>query len=427
MPTPHVLLVEDALAVDLAPLNLTRPTYELVCGGHSLIGLLAGRGIAPDVAPHAHLTAVARQRRRAVVEAGDFAEDIVDAPRLLINARLAPEPATLTRLLDAAAFAKNAVAAWDGETLAAAVIPATDGRSLVEQLRSRAIRWENLADDPCLGHAERIDLPGGLLRYPFDILSRHTTMLAAALAARVEADSTLIQRQDGLFVAEGAEVLPQVAVDSRGGPVVIDRGASVGPFTFFRGPVYVGSESTVNEHAALKDGVYVGRRCKVGGEIECAVISDFSNKQHFGFLGNAYIGSWVNLGAGTTNSDLKNTYGIVSVNVRGRKIASGLQFLGCMIGDYAKTAIQTAIYTGKTIGVASGVYGAAREDVPSFVNYPGSLAEATAIDPEIAITTMTRMYARRGRTPTAAEEQLMRDLFALTAGERPEMEMGLPR
>ena len=92
----------------------------------------------------------------------------------------------------------------------------------------------------------------------------------------------------------------------------------------------------------------LGHTTKIGGEIEASIVEPYTNKQHHGFLGHSYLGSWINLGAGTCNSDLKNTYGNVKMDYRGESVATGMQFVGCFMGDYAKTAINTGIFTGKT-------------------------------------------------------------------------------
>jgi UDP-N-acetylglucosamine diphosphorylase/glucosamine-1-phosphate N-acetyltransferase len=419
MSAVHVTLFEDEHVANLAPLTLTRPAYELLCGGGSLLATLAecrpqGKPLAVDVRVREYLKPLADERLAAMVQAGVFAAVNGETrPRLVLNARFAPTPDLIEPLVSRTLAADRSLVWKDGDTLVAAILPS-------------AVRYEPAAlvaaDSTDSAEPFTESLPSQLpplLRYPFDIIARHGEALNNALRHRISRNNGLTQTQDGLFVAAGATVAEFVSVDTTAGPVVIDTDARVGPFTFLRGPVYVGPGSTVNEQAALKDGVYIGRRCKAGGEIECAVLSDFSNKQHFGFLGNAYVGSWVNLGAGTSNSDLKNTYGTVNVQIRGKKVNTGLQFVGCMIGDFAKTAIHTAIYTGKTIGAATGVYAAVCEDVPSFVNYPGNMAEATAVDPAVAVTTMTRMYARRGQTPSAAEQDLLHRVFQETQRDRP--------
>jgi glucose-1-phosphate thymidylyltransferase len=174
----------------------------------------------------------------------------------------------------------------------------------------------------------------------------------------------------------------------------------------------------VIEHAALKHGVALGHTTKVGGEVEASIIEPYSNKQHFGFLGHSYLGSWINLGAGTSNSDLKNTYGNVSVEHRGKKIQTGMQFVGAIVGDYTKTAINTGIFTGKTIGVCSMVYGFVTTNVPSFVNYARLFGQVTETPVEVLVDTQARMFARRKVQQRPCDIQLLRDMYELTRHER---------
>ncbi len=164
----------------------------------------------------------------------------------------------------------------------------------------------------------------------------------------------------------------------------------------------------------LKDGVAIGARAKIGGEIEASIIEPLSNKQHHGFLGHSYVGSWVNLGAGTSNSDLKNTYGSVTMDYGGRRVPSGMQLVGCFIGDYAKTAVNTGIFTGKTIGVCSMVYGFVTTNVPGFTNYARSIGQVTEIGVDVAVATQARMFARRGIEQRDCDVELLRSLFELT-------------
>src|SRR5439155_23385047 len=128
--------------------------------------------------------------------------------------------------------------------------------------------------------------------------------------------------------------------------------------------------------------------------------------------------SWVNLGAGTCNSDLKNTYGLVNVDVAGEKIATSMQFLGATIGDYAKTAINTGIFTGKTIGVCSMVYGFVTTNVPSVVNYALLFGQVTEAPVEVMVATQRRMFERRGVAQRPVDIQLLRDLYELTIHQR---------
>ena len=125
------------------------------------------------------------------------------------------------------------------------------------------------------------------------------------------------------------------------------------------GPVYIGKKCKVKCGAKIYEGTSIGQVCKVGGEIEETIIHEYSNKQHDGFLGHAYIGSWCNLGADTNNSDLKNNYGSVDVILDGEnKTDTGLTFVGLFMGDHSKTGIDTMFNTGTVVGFCSNVFGA---------------------------------------------------------------------
>ena len=176
------------------------------------------------------------------------------------------------------------------------------------------------------------------------------------------------------------------------------------------------------EHAAIKHGVALGHTTKIGGEVEASIIEPYSNKQHHGFLGHSYLGSWINLGAGTSNSDLKNTYGQVNMEYGGRKVSTGMQFVGAIVGDYAKTAINTSIFTGKVVGACSMVYGFVTTNVPSFVNYARLFGQVSEAPVEVLVATQRRMFARRGVEQRPCDIQLLCDMHALTAHERARME-----
>ena len=199
---------------------------------------------------------------------------------------------------------------------------------------------------------------------------------------------------------------------------MLDEGATVGPFSLLSGPAHLGKNCRVIEHAAIKHGVALGHTTKIGGEVEASIIEAYSNKQHHGFLGHSYLGSWINLGAGTCNSDLKNTYGQVNMEYGGRKVATGMQFVGADVGDYAKTAINTGIFTGKMIGACSMVYGFVTTNVPSFVNYARLFGQVSEAPVEVMVATQRRMFARRGVEQRPCDIQLLRDMHDLTADER---------
>lgn len=400
-----VLLFEDALVERLSPITLGRPAFAVSCAAERLIDLL--RRSLP-------VTVVGRVREHLqAIEEADYPElTVSDAlpqkTTLLLNARLVPSQTHL-RLIRELLAAPQPQLLTSGETLVAARI---DNPAL---LAGRPVE-EWLPTLRAAGLAERDAADWKLFDYPHDIVRHHQTCVGENLAERIRGDYR--QLHDGLFIGTNVTLGEHLTVDTRKGPILIEADATLGPFCFLRGPLYIGAAARINEHASLKDGTCLAHTTKVGGEVECSMIEPYSNKQHHGFLGHSYVGSWVNLGAGTSNSDLKNTYGTVNMQYRGQKVSTGMQFIGCMIGDYAKTAINTSIFTGKVIGACSMVYGFVTGNVPSFVNYARSFGQVTEAPVEVMISTQKRMFARRNKEQRSCDAQLLRDMYALTRHER---------
>ena len=185
---------------------------------------------------------------------------------------------------------------------------------------------------------------------PHELVAAHMNVFDVNLE-HIIASNGFTEKEPGLFLGEGTTIHPSCAMDTSGGPIIIDDGVTILPFTYMEGPIYIGRKSRIIEHAAIKEQTCIGHTCKVGGEVEFSAIQDYSNKQHHGFLGHSWVGGWVNLGAGTTTSDLKNTYGTIRMDYNGSRVDTGMQFIGSIIGDYVKTAINTSIFTGKLVGL----------------------------------------------------------------------------
>jgi len=162
-----------------------------------------------------------------------------------------------------------------------------------------------------------------------------------------------------VWIAEDVTLKPGVVLDASGGPIVIDEGAVVMPNAVLMGPCYIGKKSQIKIGAKIYPGTSIGPVCKIGGEVEDSIFQAYSNKQHDGFLGHSFVGEWVNLGADTNNSDLKNTYANVDFYSyeAGQKIDSGSMFMGCVIGDHSKLGINCSINTGTVIGVGANLWG----------------------------------------------------------------------
>jgi UDP-N-acetylglucosamine diphosphorylase / glucose-1-phosphate thymidylyltransferase / UDP-N-acetylgalactosamine diphosphorylase / glucosamine-1-phosphate N-acetyltransferase / galactosamine-1-phosphate N-acetyltransferase len=256
-----------------------------------------------------------------------------------------------------------------------------------------------------------------VFRFPHDVVATHMEEMSTAMQWRLK-HGEYTEIMDGVFGKSGVKIGAYAVVDASQGPIVMEENVRVGPFCLLSGPVYAGAGARVLEHAALKDGVSLGHTVKIGGEVEASVIEPYTNKQHHGFLGHSYLGSWINLGAGTCNSDLKNTYGKINIHYGDHKVATGMQFLGCFIGDYSKTAINTSIFTGKVIGVCSMMYGFVTSNVPSYVNYARLFGQTSLLPPDVMINTQKRMFDRRKVSQRECDKQLIRDMYDLTIDER---------
>jgi UDP-N-acetylglucosamine diphosphorylase/glucosamine-1-phosphate N-acetyltransferase len=206
---------------------------------------------------------------------------------------------------------------------------------------------------------------------------------------------------------EGARVYPGVIIDAEHGPVLIDEHATVRPGATIIGPAYIGRHATVLDRALIKANTSIGPWCKVAGEVGGTIFQGYANKGHDGHLGDSYVGEWANLGAGTTNSNLLNTYGevLMRASVNDPLEKTGQQFMGCIIGDHVKTAICTRLMTGVTLdtGAMFAMTASASGNIPPFAwctddTPPGARAFRLDKFLDIARTVM----ARRKVTPSEA-------------------------
>jgi UDP-N-acetylglucosamine diphosphorylase/glucosamine-1-phosphate N-acetyltransferase len=162
-----------------------------------------------------------------------------------------------------------------------------------------------------------------------------------------------------LAIDPSARVYPGAMLDLERGPIAIGEHAGVRPGAIVCGPAWIGPHTTVLDHALVKPSTAIGPWCKVAGEVGGTIFQGFANKAHDGHLGDSWIGEWVNLGAGTTNSNLLNTYGEVVARPLGPdgqpgpNERTGEQFLGAVVGDHVKTAIGTRIMTGAIVGTGT--------------------------------------------------------------------------
>jgi len=267
-----------------------------------------------------------------------------------------------------------------------------------------------------------------LIRYPWDLISRNgdeiVTDFALLTAGEKEKMRGLVYEgahlvnKNNLFLGDGTQIKPGTVLDAESGPIYIGRNVTVFPNATIEGPAYVGNGCMIKIGAKIYENTSIGEKSKVGGEVEESIIHSHSNKQHDGFLGHSYLGKWVNLGADTNNSDLKNNYGNVRVVVNGESIDTGSPFVGLTIGDHSKSGINTMFNTGTVVGVSSNVFGPGfpPKAVPSFAWGGAEGMTAYRIDKSLEVA--KRVMARRKVSLSAEEENVIRRVFELTREER---------
>lgn len=221
-----------------------------------------------------------------------------------------------------------------------------------------------------------------------------------------------------VVLGEGCAVGPGCVLDASSGPISIASGATVRPGVTLIGPCAVLEGATALDGAVIRANTVVGPRCKVGGEVSGTLFQGYANKAHGGYLGDSYVGEWVNLGAGTNNSNLLNTYSVVKSppHLHGVRAPTGLRFFGCVLGDHAKTSIGARIMTGTLVG--TGAMCASSEPPPGVIDRFLWLTDAEpsryrwARFEEVAITVMKR----RGVEPSAAYLRALRELHEADGG-----------
>lgn len=229
-----------------------------------------------------------------------------------------------------------------------------------------------LEDGALPADVEQIGCPGRVLaRRPWELIGLLHQTMQTDLSAMIEqrhagehgtagnipehgAGITVIE-PDNVWVHPTARVYPSVVLDAEHGPIVIEEHAVVRPGSIIIGPSYIGVGTTVLDRCLLKANTSIGPVCKVAGEIGSTIFQGYANKAHDGHLGDSYVGEWANLGAGTVNSNLLNTYGEIMARLRpsAHREHTGMMYLGSIIGDHVKTAINTRLMTGTIIGTGT--------------------------------------------------------------------------
>jgi len=387
----HLALFDDGFA-GLAPLTDLRPSFNLRTGALTTAERHAAYLNRPTSAvivppPLAHL-----MQMHCDTPVNHIPDTRDDKPWLLLNGRWPAINAHLPSELN------TAIVDPDGSVVAA-FLDAGEAARFIEA----GCELDDAIDVAPVEDA-------GLIRRPWDLLRGFDQRLRDDLARLAGSYQPLdlnahphvaVSGDEGIGIGDRVTIHPFVCLDATDGPIVLDEGVTVHPHSVIYGPCYVGPDSMLHARTDLGSSA-IGPRCKLGGEISGSILDGFSNKSHHGYLGDSYLGEWVNLGAGTTTSNLKNTYGWIRAraSLLEHPEHTGMQFLGSIIADHVKTAIGTRLSTGTVI--CTGAMLAVSTFPPRCVDRFAFLTDAgpKLADLDRFALVADRMMQRRGRRVT---------------------------
>lgn len=409
----HVVIFEGIRWDTFAPIALSKPTFLLRSG----MGTLLDKQI--ELLKPTRLTLWVRPQLAELVRVQVVPKLKVPAA---VNVPLDDEPALLAtgRTMHFATFEmpeEPAAVVEEGELVRFARVAHMSGLG-PDDVLNRSDKWKRVLDLPRTAPQGRyVDRLWDLVAWNEESLISDFVHWRGASESPHEGPWHLINPDD-IRLMKGAKLGAGCVLDASRGPIVLDVGASVGANAVIEGPCYIGQYSIISPQSTVRPGTTIGYVCKVGGEISNSIVSSFSNMPHHGFVGDSCVGSWVNLGAGTTTSNLKNTYGEVRMRIGEREIPTGLRWLGAMIGDHSKLAIGTRLNAGSYVGYSAQLNGSQfpPKFIPSFTFWTDQGMERYDVDKAIHVA--QRMMDRRDKPITALDEQIMR----YVASAAPEVE-----
>jgi len=404
---PRLYLVDDEVARSFDPLSTARPVGEL------LHGCQTGRGRwerAFGTPCSGHVVDTDLDGFDEPGSAPVLSQEAIGTTdtRWFVSSRFVPAETRLSEDLLGVRSGGGRVLVNAGRVVAVRIPESASHFGIVERIGS--------SDD---GDAP-VEIEGRWIDAVWELMSENPAQTRRDIEANFPSGSPTLPRgvevlgSGTVSVGENVSFEPGVVLDTRSGPIRLDDEVTVRAFTRLAGPSYVGRGSVL--FGGSLGAVSLGPVCKVRGEIEETVIAGYSNKAHDGFLGHSYLGRWVNLGALTTNSDLKNNYGPVRLRLPGGDVDTGLSKVGCFLGDHVKTGIGTVLNTGTLVGLGGNVFGGLMPPayVPPFSWGAGSDLVPYRFDKFVQVA--ERVMARRNVDLTVGLRSVLERVWDRTHG-----------
>jgi UDP-N-acetylglucosamine diphosphorylase / glucose-1-phosphate thymidylyltransferase / UDP-N-acetylgalactosamine diphosphorylase / glucosamine-1-phosphate N-acetyltransferase / galactosamine-1-phosphate N-acetyltransferase len=416
----RVLIFEDEFCGRLHPLAVLRPVYDIITGAMSVKSrLLINFEKKTEVALHCRniLAPLVKSENKKLK-----VNDIENDDYIFLNGRVSFPVRFLEQLVKKI---KPNDAIKSDDNLIAAKVKKDDIKKFKKIIESKSeVNTLSLKDFRDFNYKSPDDIkpePGiEIYDYPWDVFKNFYKNLLNDLLylecnkrnlKNIPKCTNVIEKKS-VCISTNASVHPYSEFDGSSGMIIIDEGATIEPFVYIKGPVYIGKNCVVKAGTKISGPTFIGDGSKVSGEISECIFHFCVNKQHDGFIGNTYACPFVNFGADTVTSNLKNNYSKVRVKFNGEQINTGMQFLGSIVGDHTKFGINTMLNTGTICGIFANVAGGGFPDkqINSFEwNIIGS--EITKYKIEEALSTAHIVMGRRHIEMSKEYESLVREVY----------------
>ena len=316
-----IAFFEDEKALNLEPLIINRPVFDLRYGSNSLLERMY------QFFPKSSILLWVRESIKnltAELYPSKNVNQIMDDNLIWLNARVIWNHKLIEKVLS-----KPSQKYTLGNNLIAANLNLNQSNTWLEAKKNEA------KVHPVVKCGEEIDCK--IIEYLWDLID---FIPEAVKETKIDFKNKV--KNENIYLNENL------------GPVILSKNVQVEPFCYLEGPLFLGEGTIIKSNSKISNSV-IGPYCKIGGEVSGTIFQGYANKSHYGFLGDSFVGEWVNLGAGTTNSNLKNNYKNVSMIINDQLINSNKLFLGSFIGDHTKTSIGTMLNTGTKIGIGCNV------------------------------------------------------------------------
>ncbi len=406
-----ICIFEDEKFDRLYPLTYLRPVSDLKCGASSLYEKIRRNYEDTEICFFIRPQLVNSFKKRNPQSSVNNLDDLKNDDLLFLNARL---------------LLKEKISPAEEE------IGIKDGLPAYIKVKKETISKISFSDfSEFLKNVSQIlpkkEVDLKLISYPWDLINENGEAIKDDFKAlgkkgvegEMHPQALIYGNPDNVYIAKGAKIHPFVVLDVKEGPIIIEENTKIFPFARIEGPGVIGKNSMILGGAKIRECTSIGPVCRVGGEVEESIIHGYSNKYHDGFLGHAYVCEWVNLGAFTTNSDLKNDYSNVSVHIKDELVDSKSIKVGSFIGDYTKTSIGIILNTGTVIGVMCNVVGSGKispKFIPSFCWYINNNFLKYSFKKQLESAKITLSRRKKELTPEDAE--LLKSVHEITKEER---------